>query len=108
MAEPSRVIAGGPEKSPVKSKPESFGGGKEERKVRVNSLPRRLNHATVASKAITAAAQIARSRVRRRGRTGKAVVTDEPLLAIHRRPRATSAAFCQRRSGSFARQSCRT
>ena len=39
---------------------------------------------------------------------GGPALTPEPLLAIQRNSRATSAAFCQRASGFFARQSCTT
>src|ERR1700674_3745394 len=111
-AVPSGVIAGGPEKSPVKSKPTSAGGGKYDRTVRAGACSRRFDQTfvqtTAASSTTATAAHSRRSRKRRRRLTGGAWLMPEPLLAIQRNSRATSAAFCQRDSGSFARQSWTT
>src|ERR1700719_5426760 len=61
IAVPSVVITGGPEKSPVKSKPDPVGGGKYERRVIAGSRPRRPIHNRPASNATTAAAHTQRS-----------------------------------------------
>src|ERR1700722_7077555 len=62
---PSAERAGGPEKSPVKSKMVSGGGGSEEGISGVESVGRRASQRTTPSKAAASAAQAARSRKRR-------------------------------------------
>src|SRR5258708_1250894 len=104
IAIPSAVITGGPEKSPVKSKPAPGGGGRYERKVRTGSRPRRPSHSKPASSTTIAAAKIKRSLERLRALAGGAMLLLE-RLTIQRNSRPMSAAPCQRDSGSFARQS---
>src|ERR1700730_8234889 len=91
-AVPSGVIAGGPEKSPVKSKPTSAGGGKYDRSVRAGACSRRVDQTRAASSVAATAAHSRRSRQRRRSLTGGAGLTPEPLLAIQGTSRATPAA----------------
>src|ERR1039458_533631 len=107
-AVPSGEIAGGPEKSPVKSKPVSAGGGRYDRSASAGARSRKFDQTSPASSAATTAAHSRRSRNRRRRLPGGAVLMLEPPLAIQRNSRAMSAAFCQRDSGSFARQSWTT
>src|ERR1700676_3242419 len=108
MAVPSTRITGGPEKSPVKSKLVSAGGGRKERKTRAGSRSRKYDQPRSASKAATRAAhgKFCSKRLRRSRVGGGAAVA--PLPAIQRNSRAISAAFCQRASGSLARHSVTT
>src|SRR5229473_3331237 len=94
IAVPPAEMTGGPEKSPVKSKPTSGGGGRYERNVCDGSRPRRPSHSKPASSNTNAAPHIERSVTRLRPSVGGATLTLELLLAIQRNSRAMSAALC--------------
>src|SRR5580704_3765829 len=111
-AEPSGAIAGGPEKSPVKSNPVSVGGGRYERSVCSGVGERSVSHNTAPSKSAANPAHSPRSSHFAFEEPGAAragaSLAPEPLVAIQRSSRPISAALCQRASGSFARHPCKT
>src|ERR1019366_6357914 len=87
---------------------ESFSFGPQAQNATAVPPPRKFDQTSPASSAATTAAHSRRSRNRRRRLPGGAVLMLEPPLAIQRNSRAMSAAFCQRDSGSFSRQSWTT